>query len=87
MQIIIYAAIIYVIIILFGANVYKARVIRDYEERLPRVYQNIVDDCNELKAYLDLQERASREMNIRGKLNEMVCRYARYYRKEENKKN
>jgi hypothetical protein len=70
-------------LILWGANVYKFRVISDYEERLPKIYQGIVDECNELKAYLELEERASREPYMRGKLNEMICKYARYFRKEQ----
>lgn len=80
-------AIVYALIIMFGSNVYKKRVIEDYETRLPRLYQSMVNDCNELKGLLDLQDRSSREPFIREKINEMVCKYARYYRKEQNKKN
>lgn len=80
-------AICYALIIMFGSNVYKKRVIEDYETRLPRLYQSMVNDCNELKGLLDLQDRSSREPFIREKINEMVCKYARYYRKEQNKKN
>lgn len=86
MQIIIGIAICYFVIILFGANKYKQRVIDDYEARLPRLYREFVDDCIELKSYLDLEERSSREPKMRKELNNMIDKYAMYYRKEHSKK-
>jgi len=72
-------------IILWGANLYKARVIQDYETRLPRLYQEFVDDVRRCKSYLDFEERASRETNVRKELNYMIDKYASYCRKEQSK--
>jgi len=80
-------ALVFIILFMFGSMLYKTRVIQDYETRLPRLYQDIVDELNELKTYLDLKDRTSREPYMRGKINEMICKYSRSYRKLDNKSN
>ena len=85
LKIIFGAVIVYTIVILFGSNVYKKRVIDDYERRILRLYQEFVDDCIEVKNYLDMEERASREPKMRKELNNMIDKYSAYYRRERSK--
>ena len=85
MQILV-GALIILAIAMFGINQYKTRIIEDYETRLPRLYQEFVDDCIRCKSYLDFEERASRETNVRKELNYMIDKYAGYSRKENAKK-
>ena len=79
-------ALIILVLILWGICKYKTNIIEDYETRLPRLYQEFVDDASRCKSYLDFQERASREANVRKELNFMIDKYAGYCRKENAKK-
>lgn len=74
------------VLILWSINIYKTKVIEDYETRLPRLYQEFVDDAIRCKSYLDFEERASRETNVRKELNYMIDKYAGYCRKDNAKK-
>lgn len=79
-------ALVIAVLILWGMCQYKTHVIEDYETRLPRLYQEFVDDASRCKSYLDFEERASRETNVRKELNYMIDKYSGYYRKEKAKK-
>lgn len=85
MQMVIIALVI-AVIVLFGICKYRTRIIEDYETRLPRLYQEFVDDCIRCKDYLEFEERASRETNVRKELNYMIDKYSGYCRKENAKK-
>lgn len=73
-------------LVLYGSNLYKLHVIEDYETRLPRIYQDFISACIELKGYLDLEERASREPKLRKELNNLIDKYSGYVRRINNDK-
>ena len=71
-------------LLFFGANVYKYRLINEMQAKQLLFYEDAAKDCNELKGCLNFDERASRELNIKKKLNEMDCKYSKYLKKNKN---